>query len=269
MSYRGLGFDPAPGLSGAVDALVAACTEAAEALSGVAPALRTSDDAAADWTGPTADTFRERMARVPGGLDDRRDVLVRAAGVLTGWASTLAGNRRQAEALDARALRVRNRLRDAEDEVRRSQDAADLAATPAATAAAEVRLAAARDALDSVSAELNAVLAEADALRHEHQRAADVVANELAGVAEVDVADDHSDDANGVVDGGSGTPAGTTVLGRLTGALNGGSAVASVLGGLLGPPRGAVLAQVPTGRSDPADPRGAAAAVASAIAEAS
>jgi len=267
MTYRGLGFDPVPGSSGAVDALVAACTSAAEALSGVAPALRVSHGAAVDWTGPTADTFRERMVRVPGGLGDRRDVLLRAADVLTAWASTLAGNRRQAEALDARALRARNRLRDAEDEVRRSQDAADLASTGVHSVAAEVRMAAARDALHAASAELNAVLAEADALRRGHLRAAEAVANELAGVAGVDGVDDR--DATGVVGGGAGTPAGTTVLGRLTGALNGGSAVASVLGGLLGQPRGAVLARIPAGRADTADPRGAAAAVAAAIAEAS
>jgi hypothetical protein len=99
--------------------------------------------------------------------------------VLEGWAETLAADRRHAEELDARALRLRQALDDARDALQDRQNERDLAATPAATATANTAVTVATERVTAVAAELEAVLSEARTLAGEHLRAADEAAAAL------------------------------------------------------------------------------------------
>ncbi|HEU5469718.1 MAG TPA: hypothetical protein VFV67_03625 [Actinophytocola sp.] len=236
--YRGIGFDPAPGDLGAVSAAVAQFRDAAEALSGIGPALRRAEEAAADWHGDAAEAFRTRLRDTPAGFDDRIRALRRAADVLDRWADVLMANRRRAEQLDVDAVRLRRRIELAGDQLADRRNAADLAATPAAAAAAQADLA----AMSTLVAELEAALAEvldrAHRLEREHRRAADAFADELAGGADEPA-----------------RPARESFAGTVAGVLGRASRTSETLAGLL----------LPGGRPAGRVPSGAAAALAAAV----
>jgi hypothetical protein len=178
VTYRGLGFDPAPGSVDAVAQTITQLRAAADALASVGPAVRTAARHTAAWEGAAADAFR---AQVPAEDVSRlRDALP----VLEQWAETLAANKRRTEDLDARALRARRALDDARDALQDRQNTLDLAATPAAAASASVDVAAAADRVATAESALREVLAEARDLERAHQRAADDVAAALDTGAE-------------------------------------------------------------------------------------
>src|SRR5439155_12580051 len=106
-------------------------------------------------------------------------LLRKAVEVLGRWAEVLGANRRLAEELDARAVRLRRRIEAATDEVQDRRTTADLAGTLAASASATADLAAATNRLADLESELAEVLAAARGLERDHLRAADAFADEL------------------------------------------------------------------------------------------
>ncbi len=172
--YRGLGFDPTPGELGSVSEAIARFRAAAEAIADVSPALRRADELSQDWQGNAADAFRARLRDTPSGETER---LHRAADVLDGWASTLLANKRRTEELDEQALRLRDRLRSAQDLLQDKQNARDLAGS---NAAAEADVASVTTLITDLESELDKVLDKARRLARDHQRAAGAVADELA-----------------------------------------------------------------------------------------
>jgi hypothetical protein len=174
--YRGLGFDPVPGELSSVSQAVAQFRSAAEALADVAPSLRRAGELSHSWQGDAAEAFRARLRDTPGGLASRAGELRRAADVLDRWAETLLANKRVAEELDEQALRLRGRLRSAQDLLQDKQNARDLAMNPAA----ETEVALASTLVSDLESALDEVLAKARRLERDHLRAADAVANELA-----------------------------------------------------------------------------------------
>jgi hypothetical protein len=178
-TYHGLGFDPAPGDPDAVAQLITQYTAVAGALAGVQPALRQAGELSQDWHGMAAGTFRQRLQNIPSGLDSQEQLLRKAVEVLGRWAEVLGANRRLAEELDARAVRLRRRIEAATDEVQDRRTNADLAGTLAASASATADLAAATNRLADLESELAEVLAAARGLERDHLRAADAFADEL------------------------------------------------------------------------------------------
>lgn len=178
-TYHGLGFDPAPGDPDAVAQLIAQYTAVAEALAGVDPAVRRAGELSQDWHGMAADSFRARLGDIPSDVDVRERRLRQATEVLGRWAEVLAANRRLAEELDARAVRLRRRIEAATDEVQDRRTTADLAGTLAASASATADLAAATNRLADLESELAEVLAAARGLERDHLRAVDAFADEL------------------------------------------------------------------------------------------
>lgn len=186
-TYRGLGFDPTPGEPDAVTATIAQFIAAAEALAAFGPAVRRAGELTEDWRGPAADAFRAALAGSPGGLEERARTLRRAAEVLDDWAGVLTANRRSTEELDERAVRLRNRLEQANDQVQDRRNALDLASTGAAAASASADLTAVTTLVADLKSALDDVLAQARTLERDHLRAADAVADEFARLRGEDV----------------------------------------------------------------------------------
>jgi hypothetical protein len=175
--YRGLGFDPVPGELSAVALSVEQFRSAADALVDLGPSLRRAGELSEGWRGEAAEAFRARLGDTPTGLASRAAELRRAADVLDRWAETLLANRRLAEDLDGHALRLRKRLRMAQDLLQDKQNARDLALTPAT----EADVASASALVADLESALDDVLTSARMLERDHLRAADAVADELAG----------------------------------------------------------------------------------------
>lgn len=220
-TYRGLGFDPAPGELDAVSRTVAQFRASADALDAVPAGLRRAGEISHDWQGRAAEAFRARLADVPAGLSVRSRTLRAAAAILDRWADVLVGNQRHAEDLDLRAVRLRKRIEAARDEVQDRQNALDLAATAAAAAGASADLAAMTTLVAELEKALADVLTKARTLERDHHRAADRVADELAAL-----------DAPGET---RPAPAGSSLGVLVVAALDRGSRTSSALAGLLTP----------------------------------
>ena len=175
--FRGLGFDPAPGRLDAVTHTVDQLTAAAEAFESVEPALRSASERSRSWEGAAAEAFRSRLRDAPDSRVARASIAV-----LDRWARTLAANQRQAEELDAAAVRLRRQLSDAMDALQDKQNALDLASTASAVASASVAVSAATSQVASAESTLNGVLDRARTLERDHRRAADETAAELAAL---------------------------------------------------------------------------------------
>jgi chromosome segregation ATPase len=223
-TYRGLGFDPTPGRLDAVAHTVDQLTAVAEAFESVEPALRAAERRSRSWEGAAAEAFRARLRDAP---DPR--VARASIAVLDRWARTLAANQRQAEELDAVAVRLRRQLSDAQDALQDKQNALDLASTASAVASASVAVSAATSQVGSLESELGRVLDRARTLERDHRRAADEVAAELAALRGGEVAQPRVD-----------RPA----IRALAGVLGRASGLSAGLAGLLTP--GAV-SSVPSG----------------------
>jgi chromosome segregation ATPase len=179
-TYRGLGFDPAPGEPDSVSQAIGQLNSAAAALAEVPTALRRAGELSAGWRGSAAEAFRARLQNLPSGLDSRERALRRAAGVLERWAGVLSANLRRAEDLDQRALRLRRQLVTARDDLQDRQNAADLAATAASAASASTELAVATARVSELDSALADLLESARQLERDHLRAAEAFAAELA-----------------------------------------------------------------------------------------
>lgn len=160
--YRGLGFDPTPGDAEAVAAVSRRC-----ALGVDVPA------APAGWSGAAAEGLAARWEAVVSELAAVRRAMRAAAEVLDAWAGELLGNRRRAEELDARAVRLRRELADAADEVDYTGALASFTPGHGELHAAAV----ARH--DDLVRRLEEVLAEARSLERDHHAAARRVAERL------------------------------------------------------------------------------------------
>ncbi|CAL9396512.1 hypothetical protein SUDANB95_01360 [Actinosynnema sp. ALI-1.44] len=160
--YRGLGFDPTPGDAEAVAAVSRRC-----ALGVDVPAVP------AGWSGAAAEGLAARREAVVSELAAVRRAMRAAAEVLDAWAGELLDNRRRAEELDARAVRLRRELADAADEVDHTGALASFTPAHGESHAAAV----ARH--DDLARWLEEVLAEARSLERDHHAAARRVAERL------------------------------------------------------------------------------------------
>ena len=227
--YRGLGFDPAPGSADAVMAAAERCARAASRL----PA---PDASAGGWTGGAAGAFGERLAGVPGQVRAAGKALRATATILDEWAGTLLANRRRAEQLDQRALRLKRALLTASDEVDSATVTAQFSTAPGVEA--ERRAAVARH--EQLTRELERVLESARLLERDHLAEAERVALRLRTL-----------DGEGA-EAAARIPGRAELFGGLGGELAGQSAFASGLA--------AAMLRPPSGRAEPEFAAGAFAA---------
>ncbi|MFI6029922.1 hypothetical protein [Amycolatopsis magusensis] len=169
--YRGLGFDPAPGSPDAVMAAAERCARAAARLPGL-------PSGPAGWTGTAAEGFGRRLAEVPGEVTAAGKALHAAATILDEWAGTLLANRRRAEQLDHRALRLKRSLLTASDEV----DSATVTAQFSTAPGVEAQRHAAVARHEQLTRELERVLQAAHLLERDHLAEAERVTVRLRTV---------------------------------------------------------------------------------------
>ncbi|MFE4515064.1 putative T7SS-secreted protein [Kitasatospora sp. NPDC056783] len=177
--WSGLGFDPAPGDSGAVTTLSNGLRRVGQHLSGVHTALSRITAGEGEWTGEAARKFSERFGELPGYLQDASESITAAYTALDVWYQALTEHQPKAAELAAAAVTAKKKR----DEADRAHGAA--AASPdlrpadryssddAGLAAAEKRYTAAKSHLDSAAELLDSATTELEGLRKQ--------AHELAG----------------------------------------------------------------------------------------
>jgi uncharacterized protein YukE len=227
-----------PGSVEAVEVAAARFARAAALAGEAGPEFeRALGDVHAWWRGAAADGFARRLEDTPQRLTRAREALGAAAGVLDEWGMTLRANQRAAAELDQMALRLRDGVALAREELDDAAAALEVA-LGSAVRPARARHEAAAAEHGRLHADLEDVLRRADELRREHLAAAERTAHRLRALG-VDAADvvetpdplfqrldtlsDHTATlASTLLGGGSGTvrpPAGAA--GRFAAALAG------------------------------------------------
>lgn len=177
-NYPALGFDPAPGEPGAVNALADNFMTVARQLGSARDTLESIGNSDSVWQGDAATNFRGKVGQLPNYLNKANASLSDAATALDGWASDLttmqyraAGYEDQAQQALARLERARNdpNLKLAGQRFD-SQQALQLA---------QRELAAAEQALNSAQQDLDAIRADARRLLDQHEDLARRVADAL------------------------------------------------------------------------------------------
>lgn len=116
-SFPALGFDPAPGEVGAVQAVLLALATAIETAAATLPRLEEActitDDA--DWGGSAAEEFSDHGDDLPMGLGKGIESMGAVADALGTWAGQLKANQDKAEDLENTARKLKQQIADAED----------------------------------------------------------------------------------------------------------------------------------------------------------
>ncbi|MCD0483009.1 hypothetical protein LO771_11505 [Streptacidiphilus sp. ASG 303] len=181
--FPALGFDPAPGNPGNVDALVMQLTSSARHLEAAHQTLRRVTGGGTDWQGDAARGFSARVAPLPAQLDAARRSFEEAARQLDGWRADLDGMQSKARAYEHEAEQAHARMKRAED-----NPDLDLAGhvfdNDADLAAAQSRLDAANRELEAASQALGEIRAQAMDLAGQHKDLADRCAAAIRRAAE-------------------------------------------------------------------------------------
>jgi uncharacterized coiled-coil protein SlyX len=167
-SYRGLGFDPAPGDARRTGALANALTTASGQVADGAHQLGSAVTASEPWHGKAGDGVRRRGGELAARLIPHQESAGTAAQVLFDWAATLSDLQRRADQLDRQARALRDRIADAEQAVDEWTTAVSVASTHA-RAGTEATLAAHEKTLTGLRDQLNSVLAQAQGIAAEHR----------------------------------------------------------------------------------------------------
>jgi uncharacterized coiled-coil protein SlyX len=167
-SYRGLGFDPAPGDARRVGALADALTAASGHVADGTQQLGGAVTASEPWHGKAGDGVRRRGGELAARLAPHQQSAGAAARVLFDWAATLSDLQRRADQLDRQARALRARIADAEQAVEEWTTAVSVASTHA-RASAEATLAEHEQVLTGLRDQLNSVLTQAQQIATEHR----------------------------------------------------------------------------------------------------
>ncbi|MFJ6214583.1 hypothetical protein ACIQGZ_14795 [Streptomyces sp. NPDC092296] len=204
--FPALGFDPAPGDIGNVDALVTQLNTAAGALDSAHRTLTSLGRSGSAWEGAAAEAFAGKVGELPKNLDDSVQALKTAGTQLDSWSRQLASYQQTAKQYEQRAADAKQRLdaaRSRADQAtagynqaagnpdfrlggRYFADAQQLAAADARLKAAQQQLQAAGDQLetaqrdlDAIQDELDGIVKQAKELLEHHQDDADRTAGAL------------------------------------------------------------------------------------------
>ncbi|MFD7297907.1 putative T7SS-secreted protein [Streptomyces sp. NPDC059897] len=182
-TYPALGFDPAPGTPGAVQALADDIRGAYAKLSAAQDVLTGIVRGSGGWTGVAADAFTAKVKDLPGLLATATDSFQQAQDALVDWQHQLASLQQTARGYEAQAEQARRRVRSAEA-------APDLRlagrtfTSEAELADAEQRLDAATQHLNQARGDLDRIIEDAQRLRQQHDSLGDQIAETLRRAAE-------------------------------------------------------------------------------------
>ncbi|HST63627.1 MAG TPA: hypothetical protein VLM05_00440 [Mycobacteriales bacterium] len=179
--FPALGFDPAPGDAGALDA-AAADVAATGKVFGDASA-NVSRLNSSGWTGDAADAFRGQLKDLPRDLDLAARSHQTAARALTDYQSGLVSRQRRAAELETRAADLRRREQSAVAEVNRLAGQTAPSGSPE-FARLKSQYDSARSTATTLGSDLREVLAQARRLHDEHRSAASTAAGRIRDVAD-------------------------------------------------------------------------------------
>ncbi|MGH3760780.1 hypothetical protein [Actinophytocola sp.] len=171
-AFPALGFDPAPGDTGAVTELAASYTKVGSLVADAQGLMGQAAAGAPGWTGTASDGYRAKAGELPAPLATTASAMRDAGAALDGWAADLGAMQVTADDLEAQARRARNRLEQA------NADAAEVnsAILPPDPRVREGVLEAIRRAVEAAQAELDAVRQAARRLLAQHaELAADLL----------------------------------------------------------------------------------------------
>jgi hypothetical protein len=182
--FGALGFDPAPGQLGNIDALSAQYQDVALSLSAAYQELIRIGSASSLWQGEAAQAFGDTVDELPGYLDQAQRSLGAAATALQGWHADLGAMQRTAADLERQAQRALDRLAQAESNPDLGL-AGQFFPDAETLQAAQQRLAAATERLRAAQAELEAIRDQARRLLEQHQQLAREIAEALRRAREI------------------------------------------------------------------------------------
>lgn len=115
-SFPALGFDPAEGDKGAVQALLLRLATASETIVTTLPRLeeaaKITDDS--EWGGSAAEEFSDHGDDLPMGLGKGAEAMTAVSTALSTWLEQLSANQARADVLEAKAKKLKAQLKDAE-----------------------------------------------------------------------------------------------------------------------------------------------------------
>ena len=179
--FPALGFDPAPGDAGAVEAAARHVDVAARTFGRAAGDLARLNSST--WTGEAAESFRGQLKDLPRDVDLAAQAHQTAARTLTNYGTDLLIRQRRADELESRAEELRRRQHAAIAEVNRVAAQRAPAGSPE-LAALRVHYRAAKSRADILGSELQQVVADARRLYGEHRTAAQSAALLIRGASE-------------------------------------------------------------------------------------
>lgn len=177
-AFDALGFDPAPGELGRVDASAEQYQRVSAQLGFARDAITSIVNQTGIWESEASEAFARRVGDLPEYLDTATRSMSQAAAALADWHTELSELRRRAWELELRAREARD-----EAEAARNNPAFGLAnqtfTDPDELRAANEALANAKQRLDTAIADLDTVLESAERLKRQHDEAADRIAGLL------------------------------------------------------------------------------------------
>ncbi|MFE2910827.1 putative T7SS-secreted protein [Kitasatospora indigofera] len=168
--FEGIGFDPAPGDTGGVEALAGDLRQAAKEIDDARKIVARVSHKGGDWQGGAADSFSARISKLPAQLDTAHASFTTAYTALHSWRDQLADLQHRAADDEKQAEAARTRLATA-----RSNPDLKLAGQwlpDDLVEDATLRFKTASADLQVATGELNQIIARAEALRHQHDQLA-------------------------------------------------------------------------------------------------
>jgi hypothetical protein len=180
-SFPALGFDPAEGERGAVQAALLSIATALETITATLPRLeeaaKITDDA--DWGGSAAEEFSDHGDDLPMALGGGAESMSAAADALSVWAGQLVANQARADELERKAKELKEKIKQAEGAL---SDAAGAIPRDTSHPQYGARYNAYLGAVDKCAAlddALQKVIDDAQRLKAKHRRQADAAAEKI------------------------------------------------------------------------------------------
>ncbi|HWM11229.1 MAG TPA: hypothetical protein VNO82_17865 [Solirubrobacteraceae bacterium] len=178
-SFPALGFDPTPGETDAVQAVLLSMSRAmrtiAETLPRLEEAAQITDDA--DWGGSAAEEFSDHGDDLPQGLGKGAEAMGKAAEALGKWGGQMKANQDKAEDLEDKARKLKKQIAAANDAVSSAAGAIPRDASSPNYDSKYNAFLGAVDAAADLDAQLQQVIDDAKRLEAKHLREANAAAD--------------------------------------------------------------------------------------------
>ena len=176
--FPGLGFDPTPGETASVQAVLMSMSRALRVIAAVLPRLeeaaKISDDA--DWGGSAAEEFSDHGDDLPQGMGKGAEAIQKAAEALGKWGGQMKANQDKAEDLEDKAKKLKQQIEKANDAVSAAAGAVPRDTSNPHYDARYNAFLGAVDAAADLDQQLQQVIDDAKRLQAKHLREADAAA---------------------------------------------------------------------------------------------